>query len=102
MCDRGRIWVGQDPSALNLVVLSKSDKFIHVRVMCPDNITPFFLSCIYARNKEVDQACLWNSLRGVRVSMANDPWLLLGDFNVYHNNSKMRGGNTSIFGYAQV
>jgi len=61
-----------------------------------DTIIPFFLSCIYARNVEVDQACLWNSLRKVGVSIANDPWLLIGDFNVCQNGLEMRGGNAYL------
>ncbi|XP_052199142.1 uncharacterized protein LOC127806110 [Diospyros lotus] len=86
-----------DRNALSVRTLFKSDQVIHVKVTSSEIPTPFTLSCMYARNEEVDHARLWNSLTGIGVSASSDPWLLLGDFNMCRNYSEMRGGNTSFF-----
>ncbi|XP_052177673.1 uncharacterized protein LOC127791740 [Diospyros lotus] len=95
-CDGGRIWIGYDPNALSVRTLFKSDQAIHVKVTSPEIPIPLVMSCIYARNVEVDQARLWNSLTAIGVAASSDPWLLIGDFNVCRDCSEMRGGNTSF------
>ncbi|XP_052201561.1 uncharacterized protein LOC127807600 [Diospyros lotus] len=96
ICDGGRIWIGYDPNTLSVQTLFKSDQVFHVKVTSLEIPTPFIMSCIYARNEEVDQARLWNSLTGIGASSSSDPWLLLGDFNVCRDGSEMKGGNTSF------
>ncbi|XP_052181660.1 uncharacterized protein LOC127794528 [Diospyros lotus] len=88
--------IGYDPNALSVQTLFKSDQAIHVKVTNSEIPIPFVLSCIYARNEEVDQARLWDSLTAIGVSTSANPWLLWGDFNVCRNCSEMRGSNTSF------
>ena len=76
-CGGGRIWVGYDSNALSVLTSFKSDQVIHIIVSSAVLPSPLVISCIYARNEEVDQARLWNSLTGLGGSTASDPWLLL-------------------------
>ncbi|XP_052195956.1 uncharacterized protein LOC127803609 [Diospyros lotus] len=81
ICDGGRIWIGYDPNALSVRTLLKSDQAIHIKVTSSEIPIPFVLSCIYAKNEEVNQARLWNSLTAIGIAASSDPWLLMGDFN---------------------
>ena len=91
----GHIWLGYDSSVLNLVSSRKDEQFMHYKVMGLLIPTHCFLSCVYARYEEVDQARLWVSLKEVGMSICDDSWLIIGDFNVCHHALEMRGVNTS-------
>lgn len=72
-CDGGRIWIGYDLNDLSVRTLLKSDQAIHVKVTSSEIPIPFVMSCVYARNEEVDRARLWNSLTTIGVAASSHP-----------------------------
>ena len=48
----------------------------------------FFLSTVYGSNEGVDRRRLWSHLSSMKNSICQNPWLLVGDFNVIAHPSK--------------
>ena len=88
----GRVWVLWDPSILDITTVCMTDQMIHVAVTVIQSQTKFSVSFIYAQNDYILRRALWNHLRLLSQSCSQQPWLVLGDFNVVRKDNERQGG----------
>ncbi|KAJ4847307.1 hypothetical protein Tsubulata_045084 [Turnera subulata] len=88
----GGIWVLWRPDLLHMVVEHRHTQFIHVRVL-PHGKDPFLLTAVYASPSESRQSDLWPRLVSLSARI-QEPWVLMGDFNVTAYPEETQGGAT--------
>ena len=64
------------------MVISQSKQVIHCCVKFIDSGYSMFLSFIYAASKYIERRVLWEDLKKFSITVKNEAWCLLGDFNV--------------------
>ncbi|XP_031271801.1 uncharacterized protein LOC116130204 [Pistacia vera] len=81
-----------DPAFYSVEVQEKTDQVMHclIRGLTSDN--SFFCSVIYVAKYHINRRELWRNLENFKEKVLNDPWLLMGDFNVTLNISESLGG----------
>lgn len=95
-----RIWVGWDPNLFHVRKLHEDEQCITCQITTK---TPgpeaFILSVVYGFNKRSRRRELWRSLRYQNAIYGNQPWLIMGDFNIILDSSGKKG-NKRIDKYA--
>ncbi|XP_042972740.1 uncharacterized protein LOC122304535 [Carya illinoinensis] len=84
----GKIWLLWEKN-VNVTIVRMSDQFITVKVLEGDlalSITFVYAKCYYGLRRQ-----LWRDLQ--EDVHSNDPWMILGDFNVIKNNEEWKGGS---------
>ncbi|XP_059636142.1 uncharacterized protein LOC132278365 [Cornus florida] len=90
----GRIWVMWNPNTINLNVISTTRQSIHCYItIIGQNIT-FYTSFVYASNYAVERLSLWNDIISHSTLVCNNPWILMGDFNIISKSGEKNGGST--------
>lgn len=82
-----RIIIGWNPEVINLKVLNKTDQVVHCFGRLCDSGKVLYLSFIYGDSYDIRRRDLWKDLIKHKVVVKDDPWVLMGDFNVALNNS---------------
>nr|GEU80501.1 hypothetical protein [Tanacetum cinerariifolium] len=80
-----RIMVGWDRSILEANLISLSDQVMHFEVNFVHDHRKQFVSFVYATYTERDRKPLWRNLIDHYCLVNNEPWVVLGDFNVTMN-----------------
>ena len=95
----GRIWVGWDPSILDLKLEYASSQIMHTSVTIIEKNISFFASFVYGFNPANERCPLWRDIKYISNGIANAPWILLGDFNIVRHPSEMLGGDPTWHPY---
>lgn len=66
---------------------------IDCRVELKENKSYFYLTGVYAYNERVDKIDLWRDLITCASYVGDQPWIILGDFNVVRWQSEKLDGN---------
>ncbi|XP_071712936.1 uncharacterized protein [Rutidosis leptorrhynchoides] len=83
VCKRGtRIIISWDPGIVQLMILNVTDQVIHCFAKSVDNEWQMFVSFIYADNGYIRRRVLWADLQKHYSYVGNEPWVIMGDFNV--------------------
>ncbi|GAV85405.1 Exo_endo_phos domain-containing protein, partial [Cephalotus follicularis] len=77
----GRIIVIWDSSLLNFVPIFVNDQAIHAQVILVNNMR-IFVSFVYGKCDRNTRLSLWDDLVHCADQFRNEPWAVLGDFNV--------------------
>ncbi|KAJ4823081.1 hypothetical protein Tsubulata_009607 [Turnera subulata] len=86
----GGIWVCWRQYAARVSVLVTRAQFVHVRVQLSGE-DPWILTAVYASLTPSLRQSLWQETRSLAERMC-EPWLLIGDFNTYVDQSEKLGG----------
>lgn len=98
LCNRGtRIIVGWDPNVVDIMVLTQTDQVIHCQVQIISDKKMMLCSFIYAGNNIAHRRELWQNLVTLNIFVNNNPWVLLGDFNVALNLDDSTMGSSGFF-----
>lgn len=73
----GRIWIGWNPSDLQVSILDSSDQMVHCEAHIPHGEV-VLVTVVYGRNSNTERQALWEQLLACKCSV---PWLISGDFN---------------------
>lgn len=85
---RGRIWIGWNPTELDLTVLHSFDQVLHCQVQQPHHAAVFF-TVVYGVNDIIARRSMWDQLKRCNTQ---SPWLISGDFNaVLHTEDRHNG-----------
>ena len=74
----GRIAIAWNPMLFHVNILFCSSQMMHLYVELINNKKKFYITFVYAFNKEEDRKTLWADLSRLN---SKDPWVVLGDFN---------------------
>ena len=88
----GRIRVLWNPEVLDVSILHSSEQLLHVSVTILEQQIVFSASFVYGFNTPEEWLSLWDDIKQLS---SNDPWILLGDFNVVRFLSEKVGGDLS-------
>ncbi|XP_077251951.1 uncharacterized protein LOC143891204 [Tasmannia lanceolata] len=88
---KGRIWILWDPDRVKLDIQRDSSQFIHASVRLLQTNQAFKLTVVYGRNYGGDRKILWQDLKSLN-STIQDPWIVMGDFNVIRDHSERSYG----------
>ncbi|GJZ37317.1 RNA-directed DNA polymerase, eukaryota, reverse transcriptase zinc-binding domain protein [Tanacetum coccineum] len=80
-----RIMVGWDRNIVGANLISQTDQVMHFEVNFSHDHRKQFVSFVYAKNFERDRKPLWRNLSEHNMLVSNEPWVVLGDFNVIMN-----------------
>ncbi|GJV66513.1 RNA-directed DNA polymerase, eukaryota, reverse transcriptase zinc-binding domain protein [Tanacetum coccineum] len=80
-----RIMVGWDRNIVGANLISQTDQVMHFEVNFIHDHRKQFMSFVYAKNFERDRKPLWRNLSEHNMLVSNEPWVVLGDFNVIMN-----------------
>ncbi|GJT13945.1 RNA-directed DNA polymerase, eukaryota, reverse transcriptase zinc-binding domain protein [Tanacetum coccineum] len=80
-----RIMVGWDRNIVGANLISQTDQVMHFEVNFSHDHRKQFMSFVYAKNFERDRKPLWRNLSEHNMLVSNEPWVVLGDFNVIMN-----------------
>ncbi|KAJ4832638.1 hypothetical protein Tsubulata_001385 [Turnera subulata] len=86
----GGIWVCWRQHVAWVSVLVTRAQFVHVRVQLSGE-DPWILTAVYASPTPSLRQSLWQETRSLAERMC-EPWLLIGDFNTYVDQSEKLGG----------
>ncbi|XP_059638701.1 uncharacterized protein LOC132280973 [Cornus florida] len=86
----GRVWLLWDTHKIDILAVSKCSQAIDCAVFLKDLKIKCRPSFIYAANTAIDRRALWSFLN--LQSSTNEPWILLGDFNVLLHVNDFYGG----------
>ncbi|XP_026399000.1 uncharacterized protein LOC113294840 [Papaver somniferum] len=75
----GRVWIGWDPSVIQVSLIHLSSQAIFVDVSY-DSKFNFIATFVYGENYYLSIVSLWDSLKAF-ASFNSKPWVVLGDFN---------------------
>ncbi|GKD43290.1 ribonuclease H-like domain-containing protein [Tanacetum coccineum] len=91
-CKGCRIAVGWDPFVISASLLAQSDQVMHlsVRSLLDDKL--MYVSVIYKEISPKTRAKLWRNLCDHMSIAGNEPWVLLGDFNVILKSNENSNG----------
>ncbi|XP_074303039.1 uncharacterized protein LOC141637461 [Silene latifolia] len=89
----GRVWLLWKPQLFDVWVLHYDPQFIHAKVRIKATAKCFFLTMTYAFNEGTDRIGLWNWLNSYAAG-CNEPWAIVGDFNIVMNPDERLGGQT--------
>ncbi|KAJ9544912.1 hypothetical protein OSB04_024619 [Centaurea solstitialis] len=98
-----RIIIAWDHRSVDVMVLEMHAQFIHCLIRVKGLPDPFYATFVYGSNNTVSRRELWSGLRKAKVLMANQPWVVLGDFNAMlfphdgHGGSSRRNADMEDF-----
>ncbi|GKF64333.1 RNA-directed DNA polymerase, eukaryota, reverse transcriptase zinc-binding domain protein [Tanacetum coccineum] len=81
-CKGCRIAVGWDPFVISASLLAQSDQVMHLSVRSLVDDKLMYVSVIYGEISPESRTKLWRNLCDHMSIVGNEPWVLLGDFNV--------------------
>nr|GEV94593.1 hypothetical protein [Tanacetum cinerariifolium] len=97
VCTKGcRIIIGWNKDVVDVVIESFLDQAIHTKIIHKADQKFFFCTFIYAGNDPKVRRVLWSNLSYHKVMVHNQPWILLGDFNVALNVEDSLSGSSSM------
>ncbi|KAK9050851.1 hypothetical protein SSX86_030178 [Deinandra increscens subsp. villosa] len=76
-----RIIVGWNPGAVDVVTINLTDQLLNCYIKSKDGSQNFYCSFVYGRVKVMQRRALWADLEQFGSIIAQDPWLVVGDFN---------------------
>ena len=88
----GRIWCLWN-SLLQVELIDSMDQSITCGVTYGDK--KFYFSAVYGSNEGIERRRLWMHLASLRSSIAHNPWMLAGDFNIIMHPSESSNFNGS-------
>ncbi|XP_043697412.1 uncharacterized protein LOC122648227, partial [Telopea speciosissima] len=91
-----QIWLGWDPSFLNVEEIQKTKQFIHAKVSIWGTVVSFLCTVVYAQNTVAGRKDLWEDVGRLASAIAT-PWAVLGCFNVIRNHNEKIGGDPIRF-----
>ncbi|GJV90082.1 RNA-directed DNA polymerase, eukaryota, reverse transcriptase zinc-binding domain protein [Tanacetum coccineum] len=77
-----RIMVGWNPRLVKVLIINKSNQDMLCSVELVPNKIRFYCTIVYASNNGTERRCLWKDLIMQKQVVKNDPWVIMGDFNV--------------------
>ncbi|GJV27544.1 putative RNA-directed DNA polymerase [Tanacetum coccineum] len=90
------IVVGWDPNAVRIVIHSQSAQVMNLFVEAVNGHQRFFCSFIYAHVKSSGRKALWRDLIVHSLAVNDNPWTLLGDFNIILEPSERSMGSSIV------
>ncbi|KAL0364428.1 UNVERIFIED_CONTAM: hypothetical protein Sangu_0540400 [Sesamum angustifolium] len=92
----GRIWLAWTGWDIEIDILRVESQIIHCRTINKRTHTTCLISVLYGDCDLIPRRTLWNTLQSV-AAHADEPWLVLGDFNAVIDDSEVCGhaANTS-------
>ncbi|GKB13443.1 RNA-directed DNA polymerase, eukaryota, reverse transcriptase zinc-binding domain protein [Tanacetum coccineum] len=84
--------VGWNTRLVNVLVINKAKQNILCTVEL--NKIKFYCTIVYASNNGAERRDLWKELAMQKQFVKNDPWVILGDFNVTINASEHSSGSS--------
>ncbi|GJW75105.1 hypothetical protein Tco_0134475 [Tanacetum coccineum] len=82
-CSNGTgIIVVWDPNSVRVMVISQSLQLMNLFVESVDGLHRFYCSFVYAHVRASGRKVLWKELMCHSLVVKDEPWLLMGDFNV--------------------
>ena len=83
----GRIWIGWNSNIIQVKKFYVSTQMVILTMEPLDNSQFFYASFVYGSNDEKDRKDLWRDICHYAPIIGNQPWILLGDFNVARHSS---------------
>ena len=80
--DRGRIVIAWLPEAFMVSIELMTSQIVHLKVDLVGNVPWFYCTFVYGSNDSHEREDMWKSINQIST---NDPWVILGDFNVVLN-----------------
>ncbi|XP_022030438.1 uncharacterized protein LOC110931350 [Helianthus annuus] len=81
-CDKGtRIIIGWNTDVFDIMVLAQTSQVIHVQMIFKRDKKVIFYSIVYASNSYITRRELWSHLARHKILVANNPWVIMGNFN---------------------
>nr|XP_011459346.1 PREDICTED: uncharacterized protein LOC105349933 isoform X1 [Fragaria vesca subsp. vesca] len=80
---------------VHIDVIMPHNRFIHCMITDTATNISWYTTFIYAYPKKEQQAALWNEILDLRPSN-DEPWLVVGDFNIIASLDEKLGGNQVI------
>ncbi|KAL0367764.1 UNVERIFIED_CONTAM: hypothetical protein Sradi_3666500 [Sesamum radiatum] len=77
-------------------ILNVHLQFIHCKLFLRHFHITAFVTIVYGANENGIRRDLWQSIGALASSIANDPWLLMGDFNTILDISKVCGQSGDV------
>ncbi|GJW44992.1 RNA-directed DNA polymerase, eukaryota, reverse transcriptase zinc-binding domain protein [Tanacetum coccineum] len=93
---REGIIMGWDPNSVRVMVLSQSTQLMNLFVETVDGHYSFYCSFIYAHVRTSGRKVLWKDLICHSLMVKEEPWLLMGDFNVILDPSESLGRTDGV------
>lgn len=90
----GGIWCLWDVGYWNVDVINNSNQFVHMKVTWKGSIS-WLITVVYASTRYVRRQELWENLVDLDIP-ADDPWVVLGDFNAILAKHERRGGSSNF------
>lgn len=91
---RGRIWIGWNPLLVTFAASSFSSQAVHGYINCLSSDMRFSVAVVYAEHTFVLRRSLWLDIVQTSSGLADQPWLIAGDFNAIHDASDRIGSST--------
>ncbi|WJX67493.1 hypothetical protein P8452_51955 [Trifolium repens] len=92
----GGIWLLWKDTGYDVVVVKSTKQILHIRFNQRNGGDCWELSCVYGSPRGTERVKLWDDLREIAYQISN-PWLLMGDFNVYLDIADKQGGGEINF-----
>jgi hypothetical protein len=89
----GRIWICWKKPDFEVTILDKSEQSINCVIKSLKSYFCWFHSFVYGANKGVDRKLLWVNLSSMKGKVANNAWMICGDFNVIKNLAEKWGSD---------
>ncbi|GKB50778.1 putative RNA-directed DNA polymerase, eukaryota, reverse transcriptase zinc-binding domain protein [Tanacetum coccineum] len=83
-----------DPNSIRVMVISQSLQLMNLFIESVDGLHRFYCSFVYAHVRASGRKVLWKELMCHSLVVKDEPWLLMGDFNVILDPSKRSGGSS--------
>ncbi|GJW12092.1 RNA-directed DNA polymerase, eukaryota, reverse transcriptase zinc-binding domain protein [Tanacetum coccineum] len=94
LCMKKRILLGWNPNLVKVLIISKCEQAILCNVeLIPSNMR-FYYTIVYASNNGIDRRSLWKELSIQKQLIKNEPWVVMGDFNVTLNANEHSSGSS--------
>ncbi|KAK9668977.1 hypothetical protein RND81_13G100400 [Saponaria officinalis] len=87
----GRIWVIYNPRTVTISSTLMHDQLILLEVLYHATNSIVSITIVYGSNSALSRSSLWNVLRD--LSVGQDSWLVLGDFNIVKDFGERLGPN---------
>ncbi|KAB5573251.1 hypothetical protein DKX38_000445 [Salix brachista] len=94
-----RISVGWNPKFCHLQSIDTSAQWITSEVHNHPRLAGTRVTFVYGSNSPVERRTLWQYIKATSEANKNNPWIILGDFNVVLRPSDRSGGSTDWGGH---
>ncbi|XP_022037240.1 uncharacterized protein LOC110939954 [Helianthus annuus] len=97
MCAKGtRIILGWHMDNIDVMVVDANSQVMHTQIMFKNDKKMIYASFVYASNCYKERRQLWESLKMHKGLVNNNPWIILGDFNVALNIEDKYMGSSKV------